>query len=359
MGEETGILFGHQMTNWNSQQWTHPKDDGKYSDSDVFTAVGDWPVIFGYNFLEMLDGESFTDHAKWAFENGGVVNFYWEAKNPTNNADAYNCNNNPIEAILPNGDEHDTWLGWLDEIAEFAKGLQVGGKHVPIIFRLFHEMSGFWYWWGTKCATDDQFKHAWNMTVSYLRDTKHVHNILYAYAPAKPSEYYDIAFGGRWPGDEWVDIISWDRYDKNTTYRQTIKNDCKVVVPFAQEHKKVVALGETGVAGGVQDTTDPEWFYEQMFKPLATDEYCGSLSYLLTYVNYKETEYWVPIQGQATYPGFVDAYTSKNSIFLGDDRWQQTGYYQGANATCCHAVDVKNSASNKAHYRPLDGKNNP
>ena len=43
---------------------------------------------------------------------------------------------------------------------------------VPVVFRLFHENSGFWFWWGTKHATGAEFKAAWKYTVEYLRDTK-------------------------------------------------------------------------------------------------------------------------------------------------------------------------------------------
>jgi len=353
MSLESGIMFGHQMSNWNSQSWTHPKDDGKYSASDVHTGTGDWPAVFGFNFLDQLDGESFAEHAKWVFQNGGVVNFYWEAKNPTNNADSYNSNNSPITALMPGGSANSVWKEWLDEIATFAKDLKVDGKLVPIVFRLFHEMSGFWFWWGTKAATGAEFKAAWKYTVDYLKD-KGVHNLIYAYAPAKPTLFYNESFDSCYPGDDYVDIISWDRYDLDTTYRQTILDDCDAVVPFALEHGKVVALGETGVAGGVQDTTDPEWFYEQMYKPMLQSDTCKYLSYALTYTNYKSSEYWVPLPGQDTYPGFLDMYKSKYSIFLGDGRWQSTEYYRLSNGTYTdgNGLDMKSGYSNKAKYFP-------
>lgn len=354
MSLESGILFGHQMTNWNSQSWTHPKDDGKYDASDVHTSTGDWPAVFGYNFLDMIDGESFEEHAKWGFQNGAIVNFYWEAKNPSNSADSYNGNNNPISEITEGGAYNDVWTGWLDNIADFANNLKVDDQLVPIVFRLFHENSGFWFWWGTKYATGEEFKAAWIYTVEYLRDTKGVHNLIYAYAPAKPTLFYNESFVDMYPGDEYVDIISWDRYDLDTTYQQTILDDCDVVVPFAVEHGKVVALGETGVAGGVQDTTDPEWFFEQQYKPMLMSDTCKYLSYALTYTNYKSSEYWVPLPGQATYPGFLDMYKSKYSMFLGDGRWQSTDYYQIANGTYAggNGQEMGHGHSQKAKYFP-------
>lgn len=354
MMQEKGILFGHQMTNWNAQHWTHAKDDGKYDNSDVNTGTGDWPVMFGYDMLKLLDGNSFTDHAKWVFENGGIVNFYWEAKNPSNNADSYNWNNMPCTDLMPGGEANSAWNTWLDEIAEFAKGLTVNGKHVPIVFRLFHENSGFWYWWGSEACSSTQFIAAWRYTVSYLKDYKQVHNIIYAYAPAKPSDYYDLGFNEMYPGDDWVDVISWDRYGTNSSYQSDITADCDLVVPFAIQHKKVVALGETGIKDGVQDCQNPDWFYDEMIVPLTESNTCRNLSYLLTYTNYKESEYWVPLPGQPTFPGFMSMYESDRSVFLGDSRWQQTKYYRMANSSSNHAVEVKSTHSNKAHFHGID-----
>lgn len=358
MGKEDGIMFGHQMTNWNGQEWTHPKDDEKYDSSDVNEGTGDWPVMFGYDMLYLTNGESFDGHAKWAFENGGIINFYWEAKNPYNNADAYNCAKSPITRIMPGGKSNKQWTKWLDMIADFAKGLVVDGHHVPIVFRLFHENTGSWFWWGTKCATPEQFTGAWKYTVSYLRDTRQVHNILYAYAPGKPAVYTD-AYESLYPGNEWVDIISPDRYGSNSSYLSGVKDDCEATYKFANKNKKIMALGETGVIGGVQDVTNPMWFKEQMLEPMASNKYCKHLSYALTYTNYKEKEYWVPLPGQTTYPGFLDMYTSTKSIFLGDNRWQSTDYYQAANGTCCDATIVKSTSSNKAKYWPMGPSSAP
>lgn len=352
MMHEEGVLFGHQMTTWNGQEWTHPKDDGKYDNSDVNTGTGDWPVMFGFDFLKMLDGNSFVDHAKWVFENGGIVNFYWEAKNPSNNADSYNWKNMPCTDLMPGGQSNSVWNEWLDEIADFAKALTVNGEHVPIVFRLFHENSGFWYWWGTEACSSTQFIAAWRYTVSYLKDTKEVHNLIYAYAPAKPTDYYDIGFNDMYPGDDWVDVISWDRYGTNSSYKGEITDDCDLVIPFAIQHKKVVALGETGIKSGIQDCQNPDWFYDEFIVPLTSGS-CRNLSYALTYTNYKESEYWVPLPGQPLFPGFMSMYESDRSIFLGDQRWQGTEYYRMANSSSNSAVVVKSSHSNKAHFTKI------
>lgn len=64
----------------------------------------------------MIDGESFEEHAKWGFQNGAIVNFYWEAKNPSNSADSYNGNNNPISEITEGGAYNGTGMVCLDWI---------------------------------------------------------------------------------------------------------------------------------------------------------------------------------------------------------------------------------------------------
>ena len=100
----------------------------------------------------------------------------------------------------------------LDQIAEYNKTL-IGknGEQIPVIFRPWHEFDGDWFWWGKKYCTAEQFKELYRFTVTYLRDTCHVHNFLYAFSPdvnfTSEKEYLE-----RYPGDEYVDIIAMDNY---------------------------------------------------------------------------------------------------------------------------------------------------
>ena len=66
------------------------------------------------------------------------------------------------------------------------------------------------YWWGTTCSTSTGYKDAWKYTATYLNEKGHK-NLLWEYAPSKPSSLYD-EFTDYYPGDDFIDIISFDRY---------------------------------------------------------------------------------------------------------------------------------------------------
>ena len=121
-----------------------------------------------------------------------------------------------VSEILTNGTATRTkYLQWLDRLADFALNLKdARGNLVPVILRPYHEHTQGWSWWGSSCTTASEFVALWQFTVKYLRDTKGVHNFLYAVSPQMDEVYQNtkdrLLF--RWPGDEWVDFIGMDCY---------------------------------------------------------------------------------------------------------------------------------------------------
>ena len=56
-------------------------------------------------------------------------------------------------------------------ISDFLKDIHP----IPVVFRLFHEMTGWWYWWGTHSCETQDFIDAWQYTVDYIIDFKAPH----------------------------------------------------------------------------------------------------------------------------------------------------------------------------------------
>ena len=88
------------------------------------------------------------------------------------------------------------------------------------------------------------------MTVSYLRDVKGVHNILYAFSPAGITT--ETEFLSRYPGDEWVDVVGFDNYcgsDKSSIekYKKEVTAGLQVVTDYARRTNKIPVLAETGM----------------------------------------------------------------------------------------------------------------
>uniref|UniRef100_A0A7S2C2A0 GH26 domain-containing protein n=1 Tax=Octactis speculum TaxID=3111310 RepID=A0A7S2C2A0_9STRA len=334
VSESEAFGFGHQYTNVYGQHWSHPDDVSK---SDVANSTdGDYPLVFGYDIQYILDGYDVSDYVMYAAEQGAVLTFYWQAHNPITNGNSHDCGTNGINdddvvSLILNGDSshlaHGTWLNWLDQVADFFETITVGGEKVPIIFRLFHEGTEDWYWWGTDCSLDSEFVDLWEMTQDYLTLERGMHNILWEYAPSKPSENYDLSFSSRYPGDERVDIIGFDRYSAPETYVSDVIRDCTDVTAFAKKRNKISALTETGVFNGIGTIETPAYYHfytTEVLHPIINA--CPELVYALTFTNFNTDKYWVPLPGQATYSGFREFYESNETYFLADPRWRSIEY---------------------------------
>ncbi len=118
-----------------------------------------------------------------------------------------------------------------------------------MIFRIFHELNGSWFWWGGKNCEPDELKQLWRFTVSYLRDEKKVHNLLFAYNTDRFAT--KEAYLERYPGDEWVDIIGFDIYQrgdstKNEPFIKETDQSLTILESIASEKNKIPALTEFG-----------------------------------------------------------------------------------------------------------------
>src|SRR5690606_5740297 len=115
----------------------------------------------------------------------------------------------------------------------------------PVIFRPFHEFDGDFFWWGAPYSSPTEFKELWKFTVTYLRDTLNVHNLLYAYSPDN-SYTTKAGYLSRYPGDEYVDILGMDNYgdllaqDGSGVARANQK--LKIVSDLAKEKVKIAAM---------------------------------------------------------------------------------------------------------------------
>ena len=215
------ILFGHQDDLAYGVHW---KDEpGR---SDVKDVVGSYPAVFGWDIGNIegetdanLDKVRFEDMKAWikqGFETGGVITISWHMNNPASGGHSWDTTR-AVYTILPGGENHEKYKGWLDRFAAFNEDLEVGwlrrlglGTKVPVVFRPFHEHTGSWFWWGGDNVTAEEYKSLWRFTVEYLRDVKGIHNLLFAYSPDRFRTIEDyLAY---YPGDEYVDVLGIDDY---------------------------------------------------------------------------------------------------------------------------------------------------
>ncbi len=110
----------------------------------------------------------------------------------------------------PGTDLYEAWRTQMDLLAEHLKQLQ--DEKIPILFRPYHEMNGGWFWWGKRTG-EEGFVKLWKQLYHYYVDVHKLNNLIWVWAPDKPShglkEYY--------PGPDYVDIIGCDIYPSKDT----------------------------------------------------------------------------------------------------------------------------------------------
>ena len=213
-----GILIGHQDDLAYGVEWKY--EAGR---SDIKDVTGEYPAVYGWELgrleidaTENLDGVPFNKMKQFiaeGYERGGVITISWHLNNPLTGKSAWDSSPGTVESILPGGEKNTLYKSWLDKVAAFMLDLKgKKGEYIPIIFRPFHELNGSWFWWGKNHCTPEQLKQLYRFTETYLRDTKNVHNLLYAYNTdrfASGEDYLE-----RYPGDDYVDVIGFDIYQK-------------------------------------------------------------------------------------------------------------------------------------------------
>ena len=317
-------LFGHQHATQYGHGWS-----GDVDRSDVKSVTGSHPAVIGVDF------SGFTGHAPEeiqrekanvrqtiadTYNRGGVTTVAWHFNNPVSAGGFYwkdSVSLPAVKYIIPGGDAHETYKQILDSIGAFVKSVHgADGKLVPMIFRPFHEFDGGWFWWGASHCTREEFVSLWRFTVSYLRDSLAVHNLIYAFSPDNKfhseTEYVD-----RYPGDSYVDLVGVDNYGDmgRDAYRlDTAAAKLKIVSDYAVKHGKLAAFTETGL----ESLTNPAWWSDVLLPVMRRDNM--QLCYVLVWRNDKTspTHFYAPFPGHSSVPDFVKFYNDPYTLFEND-----------------------------------------
>ena len=321
---QKGYLFGHQDDLAYGVNW-------KYEDhkSDIKEVVGDYPAVYGWDIAGLekddannIDGVPFDkmkQYIKEANERGGISTISWHFDNPATGKNAWDNTPNSLKTILPGEKNHEKFTSWLDKAANFFLSLKDNkGKNIPILFRPYHELTGGWFWWGKGNGTPEEFKSAWKFTFEYLQK-KGVHNLIYVYNTSSFSSKED--FLTNYPGDNYVDILSFDSYqngeDKSgEKFITEVQNQLKIINEIGNEKHKPIAVAEAGY----EAVPNAKWWTGTLTK--AIGDY--KISYILLWRNHgwqekeQKMHYYAPYKGQISAKDFVDFYNLDRTLFEKD-----------------------------------------
>jgi hypothetical protein len=318
---DKGFMIGHQDDLAYGVGWKYEK--GR---SDIKDITGDYPAVYGWELgrieldhevnLDSVPFEKIKTFISEIYDRGGVITISWHLNNPLTGKTAWDPAPGTVASVLPGGEKNELYKSWLDKIAAFMLSIKgKNGEFIPVIFRPFHELNGSWFWWGGKNCTPDESKQLYRFTETYLRDTKNVHNLLYAYNTDK---YYSRQeYLQRYPGNDLVDVIGFDIYQayntaSNNDFIKLAGNMLSTLDSIAAENNKIPALTEFGY-GTLPDST---WWTNVLFKAISKYK----ISYALAWRNagFKPNgsgEFYVPYKGQASANDFVKFYNDPKTLF--------------------------------------------
>lgn len=317
-----GIMFGHQDDMAYGVDWKY--EAGR---SDVKDVCGDYPAVFGWELghLEIDESKNLDDvpfdsmraYIQRGYAMGGVITISWHLRNPVTGKSAWDPETGTVAAILPGGTHHAKYNSWLDKVAGFLQSLTTeNGTAIPVVFRPYHEWSGNWFWWGKQHCTPDEFKALFRYTVNYLRGQKNLHHLLIAFNPDRFESIADYL--ERYPGNDWVDVLGFDIYQRNENQQQFITDVQKMhgmLAKICADSSKVPAITELGY------NTIPyaNWWTETLLPALSAYPAAWVLTWRNAGTKHDGTlEFFGPHRQHSSTGNFREFYASPRTIFLRD-----------------------------------------
>ena len=257
--EETQALYrflqdcyGHYIL---SGQYSNEAFGGKELEA-IHAVTGKYPAILGLDIRNYGVSDQYfgakgntVEHALAFHKAGGIVSFCWHWNAPA--LTIYSQENEEEEPPwwkgsheensffdlrrVMYGDDPDLKRALdMDIQAIAAQFKRLEEEHVPILWRPLHEASGGWFWWGADGP--DTFKQLWIYLYKTLTEVYGCNNLIWICSCQDPAWY---------PGDEYVDIIGDDVYQKPRQYGPLADTFSELTMYSPQG--KIIALTENGV----------------------------------------------------------------------------------------------------------------
>ncbi len=189
---------------------------------------------------------------EWA-RKGGLITFTWHWFSPLGGKDkAFYTENTDFsaeEALKEGTPENIALCKDMDFMASLLKPFCE--KHVPILWRPFHEAEGEWFWWGAKGPA--VARELFQFMFRYYTEKHHLDNLIWVWNSPLPEGYV---------GDDYCDIISRDIYPPAYAYGD-FKERYEELVKITNVAKGA-ALAENGIlpdADALKESKTPWLWY--------------------------------------------------------------------------------------------------
>lgn len=210
--------------------------------------LGKKPAVVGFDLMDYSPsrvefGASTTEIEKaidWDLQ-GGIVTFVWHWNAPKDLINQpgkewwrgfyTDSTTFDVQYALdhPDSEDYALLLRDMDAIAVQLKRLQ--DANIPVLFRPLHEAEGGWFWWGAKGA--EPCKELYRILYDRLTNYHHLNNLIWVWNSLSPDWY---------PGDDVVDIVSYDSYPLAGDYSPQVGKYDQLV--SLVRDRKLVAMTE-------------------------------------------------------------------------------------------------------------------
>ena len=251
-------VYGKYIISGQSSGDNEGKDSREFK--EIQAKTGKTPAILALDLIELspsrlAHGSGGGDMVPlqaidWYTNENGIVSLCWHWNAP----DKYLCANGgawwqgfyseytsfdlakAMDGSDPEG--YELIVSDLDAIAQNLK--QICDANVPVLWRPLHEAAGdprypgnAWFWWGS--AGKEAYIQLWKLMYDKFTNEYGLDNLIWVWNGQNPSWY---------PGDEYVDIISYDCYpDKLDSSSQKEFYD---YIKESTETNKIIAMSENG-----------------------------------------------------------------------------------------------------------------
>ena len=290
------------------------------STSDSKEVAGDHPGVFGIDPHYMLyksaaDRLLHINEAKYAHDNGAVVTFDFHQQSRYDNS-IYMANittakdKSLMYDIVKDLNGSRTW--YYNEIDQVISIIN-NDLNFPVVWRLFHEMDGNWFWWGSAATNHSKqlYIDFFKLTVDHIKNKTNF--VLFAWSPNREftADYY--------PGDNYVDIVGVDIYDTDGfNMQQTLIK----LTNFSLEHNKIAVLSEVGRNKYINEAHD--FWTKTILKPIKEAGSSIKIAWVLSWFNApwksSQDDLFIPNKESSTKAknDFIEFKNDKQTLFLED-----------------------------------------
>lgn len=196
-------------------------------------------------------GTSMEYASDWYHNAGGIVQMCWHWNSPnryvktgSNWWNSFYTENSDIDLDkIMNSEDEKGYKALMKDIRNIAEELtKLRDDGTPIIWRPLHEAAGGWFWWGN-CKPESYIK-LWREMYDIMTNEYNLTNLIWMWN-GQSAEWY--------PGDDVVDIVSWDIYADKYEYGSFSTTFAELAQCYGDT--KLIALSENGVV------MDPELCY--------------------------------------------------------------------------------------------------